>query len=222
MQPTGPPTGDQRRRLLGPMPGAATFASLGEADFRWYFVGNLAFFMAMQMQFVLRGSLAFELTHSAAALGLVGVAITLPMLLVAPIGGVVADRVNKKTLLINTQLVAAVASLVPAVLIIGGWIQFWHILAVCLVTGIVFSFNMPARSALVPLLVPRHRLMNAISLQMGGMNFTRIIAPAVAGMLIAPIGVGASYLVTAGLFGLAVLSEIRLPQPGLKARPSRG
>ncbi len=217
------PTSDRRRwRFLQPLPGGATFASLVEADFRWYFVGNLAFFMAMQMQFVLRGYLAFELTHSAAALGLVGVAITLPMLVVAPIGGVVADRVNKKTLLITTQLVAAVASLVPAVLIIGSWIQFWHILAVCLVTGIVFSFNMPARSALVPLLVPRHKLMNAISLQMGGMNFTRIIAPAVAGMLIAPIGVGGAYFITAALFALAVLSEIRLPKHGLKALPREG
>ena len=209
----------QRPRFLRPVPGAATFASLSETDFRWYFAGNLAFFMAMQMQFVLRGYLAFDLTRSAVALGIVGVAITLPMLIVAPIGGVVADRVNKRTLLIATQLVAALASLVPAALIISGWIQFWHILAISLVTGMVFSFNMPARSALVPLLVPRHKLMNAVSLQMGGMNFTRIVAPAVAGVLIAPIGVGGAYLITAMLFALAVLSEIQLPSHGLTAAP---
>jgi MFS family permease len=81
----------------------------------------------------------------------------------------------------------------------------------------MFSFNMPARSALVPLLVPQHKLMNAISLQMGGMNFTRIIAPAVAGVLIAPLGVGVVYLITAILFCIAVLCEVRLPRHGLGA-----
>jgi MFS family permease len=199
------------------MPGSATFTSLAEPDFRWYFVGNLAFFMAMQMQFVLRSYLAYDLTQSAASLGSIAVAITLPMLVVAPVGGVVADRVNKKTLLIVTQLMAAAASIIPAVLIIGGWIQFWHLLVVSLVTGVLFSFNMPARSALVPLLVPQHKLMNAISLQMGGMNFTRIFAPATAGVLIAPLGVGAVYLITAILFSIAVLSEVRLPKHGLGA-----
>ena len=204
-------------RLPRSLPGSATFTSLVEPDFRWFFAGNLAFFMAMQMQFVLRGYLAYDLTHSAASLGFIAVAITLPMLVVAPIGGVVADRVNKKTLLIITQLLAAAVSIFPAMLIVGGWIQFWHLLAVSLVTGVFFSFNMPARSALVPLLVPRHKLMNAISLQMGGMNFTRIIAPATAGVLIAPLGAGAVYFITAILFSIAVLSEIRLPEHGLEA-----
>jgi hypothetical protein len=78
------------------MPGGSTFVSLAEREFRWYFAGTLAFFMAMQMQFVLRGYLAFQLTDSASALGLVAVSITLPMLLVAPDAGVIADRVNKR------------------------------------------------------------------------------------------------------------------------------
>jgi MFS family permease len=197
------------------LPGTGTFVSLIEPDFRWFFAGNLAFFMAMQMQFVLRGYLAFELTGSASALGLIAVAISLPMLLVGPVAGVVADRVNKKTLLITTQASAAVASLIPAMLIISGRIEFWHLLVVSVLTGIFFSFNMPARSALVPLLVPQHRLMNAISLQMGGMNLTRIIAPAAAGVLVAPLGVGGVYLLTTILFLIAVLSEFHLPSHGL-------
>src|SRR5690606_4993173 len=146
--------------------------------------------------FILRGYLALELTGRATALGIISASIALPMLVFAPIGGVVADRMDKRLLLIVTQSFAALASLLVAVLIIGDWIEFWHLVAVSLVTAVVFTFNMPARQALVPQLVPHHKLMNAISLQMGGMNLTRIIAPAVAGLLIAPIGVGKVYLLT--------------------------
>jgi MFS family permease len=198
-----------------------TFASLGERDFRWYAAGNVAFFMAMQMQFVLRGYLAYDLTQSAWALGIIGAAISLPMLIVAPIGGVVADRVNKKHLLVVTQLAAALASVVVSVLIFGEWLVYWHLLAVSLFTGVMFSFNMPARSAIAPLLVPQHKLMNAISLQMGGMNFTRIIAPALAGLLIAPMGAGGVYLLTTVLFMIAVCSEFQLPRHGLTGSVQR-
>lgn len=181
----------------------------------WYFAGNIAFFMGMQMQFVLRGYLAFELTDAAVALGLVSASIALPMLVSAPFGGVVADRVNKRNLLIITQSIAAAASLVIAVLILTDLIRFWHLIAISVATGGVFSFNMPARQALVPLLVPRHKMQNAISLQMGGMNLTRIIAPSFAGLLIAPIGLGWVYMITFFLFVLAVASEFHLPKVGM-------
>jgi len=194
-----------------------TFTSLGEPEYAWYFAGNIAFFMGMQMQFVLRGFLAYELTDSAVSLGIIALSIALPMLVVAPIGGVVADRVNKRKLLIVTQTVAAVASAVTALLIIGGVLEFWHLVATSLVTGFVFSFNMPARQALVPNLVPAHKLTNAVSLQMGGMNLTRIIAPALGGLLIGPIGAGWVYMITVALFGLAVASEFHLPTHGMGA-----
>ena len=195
-----------------------TFASLSEPEYAWYFLGNIVFFAGMQMQFVLRGFLAFDLTNSASALALVSISIAFPMLFASPFGGVVADRVNKRTLLILTQLVAAISSLVIAVLILGGWIQFWHLLASSVFTGLVFSFNMPARQAIVPLLVPRHKLMNAISLQMGGINLTRIIAPALGGVLIVPFGIGGVFLFTAILFVLAALSELHLPKHGLSRK----
>ena len=198
----------------------ATFASLGERDYLSFFTGNIAFFMGMQMQFLLRGYLAYEITNSAAALGVISAAVSVPMLVSAPFGGVVADRVNKRTLLIVTQSVAAVASVIVAVLIIAGEIRFWHLIAVSLLTSVVFSFNMPARQALVPQLVPKQLLMNAISLQMGSMNLTRILAPALAGVLIGPIGVGYVYLITFGLFVLATASEFRLPTLGMKAAPT--
>ncbi|HLF79501.1 MAG TPA: MFS transporter [Dehalococcoidia bacterium] len=210
-----------RRRLSGALPGGTTLASLAEQEFRWYFAGTLAFFMAMQMQFVLRGYLAYELTDSASALGLVAISITLPMLLVAPVAGVIADRVNKKTLLIVSQTLAAVASFAVTALIVGDWIRFWHLLVISVVTGVVFSFNMPTRAAITPLLVPQHKLMNAISLQAGGQNLTRIFAPALGGLLIAPLGAGWVYGLTGLFFIMAVFSELRLPKHGLST-PSRG
>jgi MFS transporter, DHA1 family, staphyloferrin A biosynthesis exporter len=207
--------------VLNPARWGSTFTSLKEADYAWYFAGNIAFFMGMQMQIILRGYLAYDITGRALALALVSLAMAFPMLVVAPFGGVVADRVNKRTLLIVTQSVAAIASLVIALLILADAIAFWHLVAVSLVTGVVFSFNMPARQALVPNLVPQHKLMNAVSLQMGGMNLTRIIAPTGGALLIAPIGIGWVYMLTTFMFILAVSSELHLPKQGMVSNRDR-
>jgi MFS family permease len=104
------------------------------------------------------------------------------------------------------------------VLIVGGWIDFGMI-AVSVFTGVVFSFNMPTRAAMVPLLVPQHKLMNAVSLQAGGQNLTRIVAPALGGLLIAPMGAGWVYGLTGLFFVLAVGAELRLPAHGLTSAP---
>lgn len=205
------------RREPEPQGLSATFSALRERDFAWYFAGNIAFFMAMQMQMLLRGFLAFELTDAASALGYMAAMMAVPMLIAAPFGGVVADRVNKRFLLIVTQTSAAAMSLLIGLLILFDMIAFWHLLVISLITGIIFSFNMPARQALVPQLVPQHKLMNAISLQLAGMNATRILAPAIAGALIAPFGVGLVYMLTFAMFVLAVASEFHLPQHGMKA-----
>jgi MFS family permease len=208
------------RRLRAPSFGG-TFASLGERDYAWYFAGNFAFFMGMQMQMLLRGYLAFELTGSASAIGVMAVSMAVPMLVAAPFGGVIADRINKRTLLITTQAAAAVFSLVLAILIVGDIVEFWHLIVISTLTGFLFSFNMPARQALVPQLVPQHRLVNAVTLQMGGMNLTRILAPAMAGILIAPIGVGMVYVITVVLFLVAVASEFHLPKFGMVGQAQR-
>lgn len=208
-----------------------TLSSLREREFAWYFAGNTAFFMAMQMQFVLRAQLAYDLSdegQKAAGLGLVTLGAAIPMIFVAPVGGLIADRVNKRTLLIVTQSAAALISLMTTVLILTDLMAYWHLFALAFSAGTIFSLNMPARQALVPLLVPQHKLMNAVSLQMSGMNLTRIIAPALAGILIAPLGVvgvgesgglGWVYLLTFALFVVAVASEFRLPSHGMRAEP---
>jgi MFS family permease len=195
-----------------------TFESLRERDYAWYFAGNTAFFMAMQMNIVVRGYLAYDLTDSAAMLGLVSFAFAMPMLFVAPIAGVISDRVNKRNLMMWAQSGTGVVNLVVAILVIAEWIEFWHLIVAALFTGCIMSLVMPARQAVIPQLVPQHLLMNAISLQMGGMNLTRILGPTLAGVLIAPIGVGGVYMVTVLLFGLGVASILPLPRHGMVAR----
>ena len=199
-----------------------TFTALSERDYAIYFGGNLAFFMAMQMNQLLRGYLAFDLTNAASALGLVALGIALPMLFVSPFGGVVADRYSKRTLLIFTQSIVALANAVLAVLIFADMIEFWHLLAGSVFLGLTISLAMPARNALVPQLIPQHKLMNAVSLQMGGMNFTRIIGPALAGVLLAPLGLGPVWTLSVVLYLVAIVSTLWLPRHGMVSKSEHG
>ena len=198
-----------------------TFAALRERDYAWYFAGNAAFFMAMQMNNLLRGYLAFQLTDAASALGLIAMSMAVPMLLVAPIGGVLADRLNKLALIAAAQSVIVAVNLVVAILILSDRIEFWHLVLGALGTGVAISLAMPARQALVPQLVPQHKLMNAISLQMAGMNLTRIVGPALAGLLIGPLGVGVVWSLSVGLYLFAIATLLPLPRHGMVARGTR-
>ncbi|MCA9856793.1 MAG: MFS transporter [Dehalococcoidia bacterium] len=209
--PDGPPS-SQRSSFW------RTFESLRERDYAWYFWGNTAFFMAMQMNIVVRGFLAYDLTDSATALGLVSLGFALPMLFVAPLAGVVSDRVNKRNLIMVAQSGTGLVNLAMAILVMTGVIEFWHLLVAAVATGCIMSLVMPARQAIIPALVPQHLLMNAISLQMGGMNLTRIIGPTLGGILIAPLGVGGVYLVTVALFFIGVVSILPLPRHGMVSR----
>ena len=199
-----------------------TFTALRERDYAVYFAGNLAFFLAMQMDQLMRGFFALELTGTAWAIGLVSIANAVPMLLVAPFGGVIADRYSKKKLLLVTQGAIAVVNAAFAVMILLDLVQFWHLLIGGVFQGAIFSVAMPVRNALVPQLVPRHKLMNAVSLQMGGMNLTRIVGPATAGVLIAPFGLGGAWVMAVGLYVIATLSIVPLPSHGMVGRGAEG
>ena len=198
----------------------ATFASLSERDFAWFFGGNLLFFMAIQMQFILFGYITFDITGSAKALGVVAAAFALPTLVAGPVSGVIVDRVSKRLLLNVSGLIAVGMSLALGILVFSGAIEVWHLVVASIMIGLLMSINMPTRQALVPQLVPRHRLSNAISLQMGSMNLTRIVAPAVAGVLIGPFGSGWVYLLSASLFLLSALLTLRLPPHGMTGHQS--
>ena len=199
----------------------STFASLAQQDFAWFFASSFSFSMAIQMQLILFGYLTFDLTDSAKALGLVSSAFAVPTLFAAPISGVIADRVNKRTILALTQMGSFLFSVLVTLLILSDAVALWHLVVISLFLGVLLSLNMPTRQAVVPQLVPRHRLMNAISLQMAQMNLSRIVAPALAGVLVAPLGVGWVFGVAASLFFLSSLTQLKLPRHSMVGHESR-
>ena len=196
----------------------ATFASLSVPEYSLYFYGMVAFFSGMNMMIVLRGYLVYKLTGSEVALSIIMLSVALPMLVMAPIAGVIADRVDRRTMMIWAQAVVCLLNLLNTVLISAGIIEFWHLIVLSTLSGISFSFNMPARQAAIPNLVPRQLLMNAMSLSTSAMNATRILAPAVAGLLIAPIGIGGGFAVLTALYAISVLLSFGLPAMPPQAR----
>lgn len=195
-----------------------TFSSLsGNRDFTFLFAGNIGFFFGMQMMMILSGWLVIDRWDNAAYLGYVMATAAIPMLVLAPIGGVVSDRVDKRKLILATQCVLVVTSSLVSVLILTGAIEFWHLLVITPVSGAAFSFNIPGRQALVAILVPRDRLMNAISLSTAAMNASRIVAPPMAGLLVVPIGIGGAYIVATACYASAAAATVFLPP----SRPRR-
>src|SRR5579884_2849509 len=160
------------------------FASLSEPSYRDFWLSILGSFSAMQMNIVARGYLAFVLTVSATALGVVSLARAIPMLTIAPYAGTVADRTDKRKLLIATQVGLMLVALITSMLVHFGLIQFWHLVVLGFFEGTIFTFNMPTRQSILPQLVPSKRLGNAIALNATGRNLTRIVAPSLAGVLI--------------------------------------
>jgi MFS family permease len=186
------PEADQPIAMHHPGGFARMFGALQQAPlYRTYWFGNQASLLTMQMQQVAMGYLAYALTDSAAILGIVNLAAGLPMLLMSPFGGVVADRYPKRNLILANQAVLCVTALALGLLITVGLIQWWHLMIASFVQGICFSVNMPARQSWIPSLVPDTELANAIALNNAGMNAARIIGPALGGLAIAVSAVGA-------------------------------
>jgi MFS family permease len=200
---------------------AQTFASLDSPAFARYFWATLAFTFAMQMQMLLRGYLIFDLTGDPLALGVISVTFALPMLVIAPVAGVVADRFDRRTVIVASQSIGLALTGLTTALILTGAIAYWQLVAISLVSSSTMVFNMPARQALVPRLVRPERLMNAIALGSGTMNLSRIVAPSLAGLLVVPIGVGGGYLVTLIGNALAVLLFLGVPAQGKGGGPPR-
>lgn len=139
------------------------------------------------------GWLVWDLTHNAFLLGSINGFRALPLLLLAPVGGVAADRVDRKWLLQATAIFAFFSSAAIAAIIFSGQLQVWHLFAFTLLTGVVWAFNNPVRQSIVPNLVPKHELMNALALQSAGFNITRILGPALAGIILAHLGGGENF-----------------------------
>ena len=190
-----------------------TFAALDDPEYRRLWIGGLISFLAVQMEFISRGWLAFRLTGSNAGLGAVYLGFGVPMLLLTPWGGVAADRLPKRAVLMGCQFTLAMSSLTVAVAEIFGFLTYPLLIATAVLQGAGFSFLGPARMAFTGELVGRERLGNAVVLQQMSMNGTRVFGPSVAGLLIGipAFGVGGVYLMTTTLMLTTLWNTSRLP-----------
>jgi MFS family permease len=183
-----------------------TFRSLRYRDYRLLWIGTLFASSAQWVQQITVGWVAYQLTGSAFMLGAVNGARALPLLFLAPFGGVAADRIDRKSLMLWSQVLLMVASLVMAAVVLAGMVEVWHLIAYMMITGVAWAFNNPVRQSVVPNLVPRTDLMNALALNSVGFNITRIIGPTVAGILVVQVGPGENFLIQAIAYvGMAAL-----------------
>lgn len=188
-------------------------AALRHPAYRRLMVGLAPGLLAMQMGSVALGYLAYTLSGAATALGLIGLGWGLPMLGLSLVGGVVADRFPRRTILLGTQVLMGAAALLGTVLLLTGLIQVWHIFIVALIQGTSFAFNMPARQAMIADLVGKEDLGNAIALNNSLLNFTRVVGPPIAGVLIGyeAIGIRGVFIYMAGAPILVLFMLARLP-----------
>jgi MFS family permease len=190
--------------------------------------GMMANWSALQMQQVARGFLAYQVTGSFAALGLVELANTWPRLFLGLYGGVLADRASRRVIIQVGQAVNAFTTGIIAALLFSGELEFYHLLLGSFVQGVLNSFVLPARQAMIPEIVGPDRLMNAFALNVFVLNSMRLIAPAFAGGVIAVLmsqtdgdtftSVGVIFAMMALMNVVAVLVLMRVPRTDAKTR----
>ena len=194
------------------------FGALGDNQhYRLYWYGNQANTLVMQMQQVANGYLAYTLTDSAAALGVVAFAQSMPMLLISPLGGVLADRLEKRGVLLWMQALQCLISLIIGVLVAFDRIEYWHLVVTAAIQGMSFAVMVPTRQSWIPQLVPRHDLTSALALNNAGMNASRVIGPSLAGILIAVpwFGVKGVYFLRVLAFVWVMFTLLQIPIRGI-------
>ena len=197
-----------------------TFSSLRVPNYRRYFAGQVVSISGNWMQIVAEMWLIVQLTGSGTAVGITAGLQFLPILLVGGLGGVLADRLDKRRLLTITQTLMAVPALALWGLTGGGLIEAWMVYALVLLRGTVLAVDNPARQAFVSEIVGSDRVVNAVALNSVVVHSSRIVGPALAGTLIALVGVAACFAANAATFGV-MLVALRLMDPELLQRSER-
>ena len=198
------------------------FESLRYRDFRWMAAGSFVSFLAMNMQMITRAWLVLRLTDdSPVALAWVMASFSVPMTLVSPVGGALADRMPRKYLVIVSQTGNAVMTVVIGLLDFTGAVEFWHVMVIGVINGSLMTFNMPSRQAMLSEIVPEKSLMNAISLNNSGMNLTRIVGPAVAGFMILYVGTHGVFFTVGAIYVFSVISTMMVDAGRTAASDSR-
>jgi len=197
----------------------STTRALRHRNYRLFFFGQLISLIGSWMQTVAQSWLVYRLTGSSALLGSVNFAGQIPIFLLSPLGGVVADRHSRHRIVIATQTASMILAGILAALTLYGSVQVWQIFVLSSLLGIVNAFDIPARQAFLVEMTSREDLINAIALNSSAFNGARIAGPAVAGILVSLVGEGwcffvnsASYIaVIAGLLMMRVPPRKQLP-----------
>lgn len=200
-----------------------TFASLQIRNFRLYLASQLVSFSGTWMQSLAQSWLVLELTGSGTALGTVLAFQFLPTLLLAPIGGVIADRSDKRRLLMATQSAAMMVALLLGLLTLSGVVELWMVYVVAGAFGVITAIDHPARQTFVGEMVGPAHLTNAVMLNSVMINVARALGPAFGGILISTLGIAQCFLVNAGsyIFVISALAILRTDEIFPSARADR-
>ena len=184
------------------------FASLSERNYRVWFAGALVSNIGTWMQRIAQDWLVLtQLTdHSGTATGIVTGLQFLPILLLSPYAGLVADRMNKLRLLKITQAASGVLALILGLLVLTNLAELWHVYLIAFLLGVVSAFDGPPRQALVNDLVPHRLVPNAVSLNATSFNLARLAGPGISGLLIALIGTGWLFILNAASFAAVIIA----------------
>ncbi len=203
---------------------ANTFESLKIRDFRVLWFGFMGSWTGMQFQQVARGYLAYRLTGSAFAIGIVTLATGLPRIVLSPIGGYLADRFKKRDVIVWTSLPMTLMSLATGVLYVDHLLTISWLVVLGFLQGVCFGFLMPARQSYAPQVVGTgHLLPNAVALNNAGMNMTRVAGPAIAGLLIATphFGLSGTFFAIAACWLWVTWSAFRVNNQGVPTGPRK-
>jgi MFS family permease len=205
---------------------SATFSSLAVPNYRRYFAGQCTSLIGTWMQTVAQGLLVLHLSGSGTVLGTVVGLQTLPVLLLGPYGGVIADRVDKRRLMIALQTAMGGLALTLGLLTVTDAVRLWHVYVLAALLGVNNAFENPARQSFVLEMVGPDHLRNAVTLNSVIMNAARAVGPAVAALLITTVGIGVCFLVNAVTFAAVVYSlwsmDVGALTPSPPARRERG
>jgi MFS family permease len=197
---------------------AVTLRALRHRNFQLFFSGQLISLIGTWMQSVAQAWLVYRKTGSSLLLGSVGFASQIPVFLVAPLGGIVADRYNRHRVVISTQVASMILALILAALTLSHRVEVWHIFVLAALLGVVNAFDIPGRQAFLVDMVGKEDLMNAIALNSSMFNGARIVGPAIAGILVASIGEGWCFFAN-GISYIAVIIGLLMMRIECPRRP---
>ena len=182
-----------------------TFRALRHRNFRLFISGQIISLVGTWMQNVAQSWLVYRLTHSELLLGTAWFCSQIAVFALGPLGGIAADRISRRKLVIVTQTLSMLQAFVLAALTLTGRIQVWEVLALAGALGVINAFDMPGRQALVIQMTSQEDLINAISLNSAVFNAARVVGPAAAGVLLSYVGEGTCFLIN-GISFLAVIA----------------